>query len=429
MKLYRRLDRVVLALLLLAAFCALFYSPAAPTVNAAGETTAIVHAMIYTSPTEPPIKDGVVVIRGDKIAAVGAFGKVEIPSGSVLGDANGRVITAGFQNSHAHFEPNKWPDPEHQSSVQLEKKLTEMLTQYGVTTAVDLGSILQNTVAIRRRIEAGEVIGPRILTAGAPLYPPDGIPYYLRERLPADILKLFVQPDTPHAAVQAVSVNIDGGADVIKLFTGTWVERGKVKPMPVEIAKAAVAEAHRRGRMVFTHPSNLEGLQVALDAHVDVLAHAIQDLRGWDPTYLTRMKAANMALIPTLILFDGDEHIAEIEKEVFDYERAGGQILFGTDVGYQEDYSPEQEYVLMARAGLSPMQILASLTTAAAERFGEANRRGRIAPGMDADLVELNADPAVDAKNFAVVCATYRAGRPIFARPRALEAGSATVCK
>ena len=67
----------------------------------------------------------------------------------------------------------------------------------------------------------------------------------------------------------------------------------------------------------------------------------------------------------------------------------------------------------MARAGLTPMQILASLTTAPAERFGESSKRGRIAVGMDADLVVLDRDPAEDAANFSKVVETYRSGKPL----------------
>jgi imidazolonepropionase-like amidohydrolase len=411
------LGPVQVACVLAAAFWMIFTAPQTRMVEAADETLALVGAKIYASPTDAPIANGVVVVRAGKIAAVGTMGKMVIPPGAKTIDCKGRVLTAGFQNSHVHFEPGKWDDPSNQPAAELERQLKEMLGRYGVTTAVDTGSVLQNTLAIRKRVESGEVAGPRILTSGGPLYPPDGVPYYLRDRVPPEILKLFAQPATPEAAVKVVDYNLDGGADIIKLFTGSWVERGKVKPMAVDVASAAVAEAHRRKRLVFTHPSNVEGLKVALEAHVDVLAHAIEDLRGWDASYLTKMKAANMALIPTVMLFSGDDNIEDILKEVVDYQRMGGQILFGTDVGYLSDYSPAKEYELMARAGMTPMQILASLTTAPAERFGEANKRGRITVGMDADLVVLDADPAADAGNFTKVHYTLRQGRVIYSLP------------
>lgn len=377
-----------------------------------GVVLALVGAKIYFSPSDKPIPNGVIVVRNGKIVAVGPTGSVRIPANAAPLNCKGQFITAGFQNSHVHFTEPKWVEAEKQPSVKLEMQLFDMLIRYGFTTVVDTGSLLPNTLAIRKRIDSGEVRGPRILTAGGPLYPPDGIPYYLHD-LPPDILEMLAQPDTPAAAVSAVDDNLAGGADIIKLFTGSWIARGKVKPMPVDVATAAVEEAHKHNKLVFTHPSNVAGLQVALAAHVDVLAHSIEDMRGWDSSYLAKMKAAQMSLIPTLKLFGEDDEIQKILDEVGGYQRLGGQILFGTDVGFLTDYDPSREYELLARAGLSPMQILASLTTAPAERFGESNKRGRIAVGVDADLVVLESDPAQDARNFAKVCTVYRGGRAI----------------
>src|SRR5690349_15048997 len=81
------------------------------------------------------------------------------------------------------------------------------------------------------------------------------------------------------------------------------------------------------------------------------------------------------------------------------------------------DYDPIDEYVLMARAGLSWKQTLASLTTAPAERFGESARRGRVAVGMDADVVVFGNDPLDDVRNFASVRYTIRGGRVIYPVP------------
>ena len=385
-----------------------------PTAASAdAEVVAFVGAKIYTSPTDPPISIGTVVVRGEKIEAVGKTGTLSIPPEAKQIDCKGGVITAAFQNSHVHFAEQKWTDAAKQPAEKLTTQLSDMFARYGFTTVVDTGSLLPNTVAIRNRIASGEVTGPRILTAGVPLYPPDGIPYYLSD-LPPEIRKLLPQPTTPAAAIAAVDDDLAGGADIIKLFTGSWIARGKVKPMPVDVATAAAEEAHKHGKLVFTHPSNVAGLEVALAAHVDVLAHSIEDMRGWNNSYLTRMKAANMTLIPTLKLFGSDDDLPGILDEVGSYQRMGGQILFGTDVGYLPDYDPSNEYSLMSRAGLTPMQILASLTTAPAERFGESASRGRIAIGMPADLVVLSADPVTDATNFAKVRCTVRGGRILY---------------
>src|SRR5439155_3285687 len=158
---------------------------------------------------------------------------------------------------------------------KLNGQLSAMLVRYGFITAVDTGSLLTNTVALRRRIEADEVIGPRILTAGLPLYRPNGIPYYVKDGAPPDLLKLLPQPSTPAQAAGFVRQNLEGGADIVKLFTGSWISKDTVLPMPAEVATAAVNEAHQQGKTVFTHPSNVAGLEVALRAHVDVLAHVV----------------------------------------------------------------------------------------------------------------------------------------------------------
>jgi imidazolonepropionase-like amidohydrolase len=375
---------------------------------------ALVGAKVYPSPEAKPITNSVILIEGGKITFVGPQQEARLSPDTTVLNCRGMFVTAGFQNSHVHFTEPKWSNAAGLPAAQLTHQLQEMLTRYGFTTVVDTGSVVGNTVALRKRIEAGEVQGPRILTAGGPLYPKNGIPYYLSD-LPPEILQQLQQPATPEEGAADAARMLDAGANIIKLFTGSWVSRGKVLPMDPKIAAAAVEVAHRRGALVFTHPSNAAGLEVALTAHVDVLAHAIEDMRGWTPAYLERMKAAHMTLVPTLYLFSKDDDLASILKEVGDYSHMGGQILFGTDVGFLNHYDTTDEFKLMQRAGLGFPEILASLTTTPAERFKEEKTRGRVAMGMDADLVVLSADPATDVANFAQVRYTIRKGRVIYA--------------
>ncbi len=384
---------------------------------AGNKPLALIGARVYPSPDAAPIANGTVLVENGKIVYVGPATTASVPANATVLDCRGMVVTAGFQNSHVHFMEPKWDNAAALPASQLTQQLQAMLTRYGFTTVVDTGSVPQNTIALRSRIETGEVQGPRILTAGAPLYPKNGIPFYL-SNLPPEILRQLQQPATPKEAADDAGQMLDLGANIIKLFTGSWVARGTVLPMDPKIAAAAVAAAHRRGVLVFAHTSNAAGTDVALQAHVDVMAHAIEDLRGWNNKFLKRMKAAHTALIPTLYLFGGDgqmdaEHLPVL-KEVGDYSRMGGQILFGTDVGYLAQYDPVWEYKYMQRAGLDFSHILASLTTAPAERFREAKRRGRIAPGMDADLVVLGSDPAVEIASFTDVRYTIRRGTIIY---------------
>jgi imidazolonepropionase-like amidohydrolase len=224
---------------------------------------------------------------------------------------------------------------------------------------------------------------------------------------------MLPQPATPAAAAAAVRTQ-SSYAEVVKLFVGSWVTRDKVLPMPLPIATAAAREAHRAGKLVFAHPSNVAGLDVALGARVDVLAHALDDTRGLTNAHFAQMRRQNMGMIPTLTLFKGDP---DIVAEVGTYFKLGGQILFGTDVGFLSDVNPTPEYELMTRAGLRWQDILASLTSNPSSRFRESRQRGRVQPGMDGDVVVLGSDPAVDVRAFGNVRHTIRRGRLIFSSP------------
>jgi len=137
-----------------------------------------------------------------------------------------------------------------------------------------------------------------------------------------------------------------------------------------------------------------------------------------------------MALTPTLKLWPYElsrlglppavveRVLATGQAQVKAFADLGGQILFGTDVGYMTDYDPTDEYVYLQRAGLSSAQILAALTTAPAERFGVAARRGRLATGLEADIAVVEGDPERDVRALARVRYTLRGGRVIFERVR-----------
>src|SRR5262249_42328038 len=148
--------------------------------------------------------------------------------------------------------------------------------------------------------------------------------------------------------------------------------------------------------------------------------------RPWDRALPGMMRERGMSLVPTLKLFTYELGRAGLPPSVIEavlgnaeaqlraFAGLGGQVLFGTDVGYMADYDPTDEYVLMARAGLTFSQILAALTTAPASRFGAATRTGRIAPGLEADLVVVDGDPATDIRALGRVRMTLRRGQRIF---------------
>jgi imidazolonepropionase-like amidohydrolase len=390
-----------------------------PPLQLAKGTLAIEHAKIYISPDAPAIDDGTVLIHDGLIAAVGS--QIAIPADATRVPCDHCVVTAGFWNTHVHFTEPKWSMANWKSASTLNPQLADMFLSRGFTTVIDLGSNPADTFSIRRRIEKGELTGPYIYTAGTALYPPHGAPFYLRESMPWWMVKLLPQPETPQDAVRIVHRNLASGADVTKLFTGSWVARGHVLPMPLNIARAAVTESHLNGKLVFAHPSNLEGVEVAINSGVDVLAHAADDTRGVDAKLLSRAIGKNMAMIPTLKMFTTtvttDPHYMDpMRAEVQQFHQLGGTLLFGTDVGYMADYSTDGEFVELGRSSLDWKTVLAMLTTNPAARMGVSDSKGTVAPGRLADLTILDADPADDLKNFSRVHTVIRSGRVVWQR-------------
>ena len=251
------------------------------------------------------------------------------------------------------------------------------------------------------------------------MFPPNGIPYYIRDELPFWIRLLVPTPRSAAAARRFVEHNIRRGADLLKLFTGSYVARGRVRPMPEEIARAAAEVAHARRQLVFCHPSNLEGTRIAVRAGVDVLAHPPDATDGVDEALLREMVARGMSMLPTLKMFADTasrdpRYLEPIYEVVRRFHALGGQLLFGTDVGYMHDYAIDDEITALARAGIPPREILRMMTTSPAERFGVGDEVGSIALGQRADLAILSGDPLEDPMALARAHATVVGGRVLF---------------
>jgi imidazolonepropionase-like amidohydrolase len=395
--------------------------------STAAESVLISADKIYPAPDARPLLNGAVLLRNDRIASVAdERARIAVPEGTSTSECRG-VVVAGFQNSHVHFMGPGFADAATKPAAELEQAVESMLTRYGVTTAFDTGSDQPNTIAIRTRIEKGDLRGPRILTVGWPLYPPDGIPFYISD-LPKHILDQLHQPKDASEARADVRANLDGGADGAKIFMVTSPRQDVYRSLAPEVARAVVEATHARGKLVLAHPTNIAGIRTALQAGVDIVVHTtLGEAAPWDAALARQMVAGKMSVIPTFKLWHyelakggapahvSDRLVAATLEELRTFRVAGGQILFGTDVGYMSEFDPTDEYVLMSKAGLNAMDILASLTTAPAERWNESAQRGRVAPGMAADLVVLAADPADDVRNFAKVRCVFRAGKLIYA--------------
>jgi imidazolonepropionase-like amidohydrolase len=376
------------------------------------QNLAITRATVYAAPDAPVQRDVTVVIRHGVIAGVGEH--LRIPKNIETISCPGCVVLAGFWNAHVHFMEPKWNEAANQPADKLSRQMSEMLTHSGFTTVVDTGSDRENTIALRRRVESGEVLGPHIFTAGFPIFPAHALPYYLAE-LPAKLKAKMAQPETAAEAAAIVDKNRAAGCDIVKLFTGSIVSPDHITPMKVAIARAAADEAHRHGQLVFSHSSNLEGTKVAIDARVDVLAHTPEVTSGIDKAMLQRMIAQHMTIIPTLKLFSRDDNIPSIRGLDYQFHQLGGRLVYGTDTGFLPDYDQSEEFRQLMQAGFSFREVLAMLTTAPADLFHLSQREGRVMAGMKGDLTILSEDPASgNPAAFTRVRYTIRGGNVIW---------------
>jgi imidazolonepropionase-like amidohydrolase len=379
----------------------------------------ITHATVYSSPDTPVRTHVTIVIRDGVIAAIGE--DLRIAKGIQTISCQGCVVLAGFWNAHVHFMEPKWNDAAHQPADKLGRQISEMLTHSGFTTVVDTGSDVENTIALRRRVENGEVLGPRILTAGIPIFPAHALPYYLLE-LPADLKAKMGQPETAADAIALVDKNRTAGADLVKLFTGSIVSPNHIIPMLLAIARAAADEGHKYRQLVFAHSSNLAGTKVAIDAGVDVLAHTPEATEGIDAAMLRRMIAQHMTIIPTLKLFSGDDGIARIRELDYRFHQLGGKLVYGTDTGFLRDYDQSEEFRQLMEAGFGFREVLAMLTTDPAELFHLSQREGKVMPGMRGDLTILSEDPASGRlEAFTKIRYTIRGGKVIWRAHQTIE--------
>jgi imidazolonepropionase-like amidohydrolase len=380
---------------------------------------ALVGGTIYVSPTVEPLADGVVLIRDGSVAAVGSREQVRIPPVPSL-DCAGRTITAGFWNSHVHFFERKWGNAAAIPASELGRQLRDTFTRYGFTSVFDLSSQWENTRALRDRIESGEVAGPRIRSTGEGMLP-------VNPGLPPDAVLNFMGvmqmplPEIADAEQASATArqHLDKGVDAIKLFASAPSKA----TIPANAMLAAVTEAHRLGKPAFVHPNTADDLLAAIRAGVDIVGHTTPRSGPWDETVLAAMLEHRVALTPTLTLWKyflrhdrlsvQEQVVQTAVGQLRAWVAAGGDVLFGTDLGAVEP-DPAEEYALMAEAGMTFPQILASLTTAPAERFEGSSQLGRIAVGLPADLVVLEGSPATNMRALSAARYTLRNGRILY---------------
>jgi imidazolonepropionase-like amidohydrolase len=391
----------------------------------AGATGAWARTVVVTADRLVDVQAGktvehpVVVIRDERIAAVGVQGETPIPADAERIDLPGQTLLPGLIDMHVHltseptfggynslqFTDNFW--------VVLGTRHAKDTLEAGFTTVRNVGSQHYDDVALRQAIDAGFIPGPRIVTATYAMGATGGhcdstfFPPSMDQRAPILI-------DSPDDARKAVRTVHKYGAQVIKICaTGGVFSHGDTpgaQQLTLEEMKAVVDEAHMAGLKVAAHAHGASGIHDAILAGVDTIEHA--SLADDEDIRLAKAKGAyfSMDIYNTDytqsegrkngVLEDNlrkDREIGEIQRENFRKAvKAGVKMIFGTDAGVYPHGTNARQFAVMVRYGMTPMQAIQSATVTAAEALGRSADVGAVAPGRYGDLVAVKGDPLTD---------------------------------
>lgn len=395
---------------------------------------ALVGGMLVTGCEVPPVHHAAILIEGNKILQAGPASEVNIPPDATVIDTSGRTMMPGLIDLHAHLmilghgEYSRWfPWISEHGIEQVMEISAKQLLNAGITSAVDLGAPLKESLSVRDRIKRGEIPGPRMSMSGPWVtrslggYPP----------VPAFQIKI----DTPAEAAKATEELANAGVDVIKAYVGLTPEH----------YKAIADTAHKHNLKVHAHVYSPENVRDALNAGIDVLTHVgSAGTPPYDPELVRAIVEKGRPVVPTAAhrvwivpaTVDFPERLQDpqlkrdfppdIYKEVQDslknwwtlsyFATTDRQIFFGdksiqqwidsgavigmgTDSGTPMNFHTEalwREMKVFVDHGMSPMRTISAATRVNARILGKANELGTIEPGKLADIIVVKGNPLFD---------------------------------
>lgn len=375
-----------------------------------------------------------------------SIGQQDQPSNARVIDLAGKTIMPLITNVHGHLGMSKGTTVGSQNFTrdQILKELRRY-ESYGVGNVVSMGTDKELIFSIRDESRSGKIGGATVFTAGFGFRPPLG-----SRPQETGMEKLF-RPSTAAEAVENIQSLAAFKPDVVKM----WIDAEKIKP---EVYRAIISESHKHGIRVAAHLFYLEDAHDLIDSGVDIFAHSIRD-KEVDDALIKKMKEKEIIYIPTLTrdayeFFYGTTQPwindpffgASLEPGVFEmvtsetyrnnvvngpryqsnkdaYDMAlrnlkklfdaGVLVALGTDSGAfpprAQGFSEHLEMELMVTAGLTPLQAITVATRNAAKAMRLADQ-GILSPGMRADFMVLNSNPADNIRATREIHSVWKKG-------------------
>lgn len=383
----------------------------------AADSVYIKTGRLIVDATKPPIAGGAVLITDGIVTAAGS--NVTAPAGARQIDLSAYTVMPSLLDAHIHLGtvgPNSpYPLPPGEGALRAAPGMKYAL-ESGVAAVRVVGCADFLDVALRNAIDDGVIPGPHILASGHALsvYAGHGDHFMFPYTMPMpDVynpLNGFVT--SPDDAEKAVQLQIKYGARAIKLLAsggvGSPLDLPSQQNLTFEEMQVAVREAHMRHATVAAHAENLTSIMDAMRAGVDSIEHG-SDLNQEAVDY---MKSHNVKFTPTVAVVDtflearpnaldvSKKKVLVLAKTHFpSFQLALKNGVFmeaGSDMGYKPgSQTVFDEVIIEVKYGMTPQQALETATTHAAALMG-MNQLGRIAPGMEGDLVAIDGDPLSD---------------------------------
>jgi imidazolonepropionase-like amidohydrolase len=381
-----------------------------------------------------PIRDGVVLIEGDRVVAAGS--KLTIPPNAEVIDLASMTLLPGLIDCHTHITGG---DPrDYYEKIFRRSPIDEAIDAHvyarrtleaGFTTVRNVGAGEFVDVALRKAIDAGVVVGPRMQVATLAIGATGGHADLTGFSPYLEFKEFSSVADGVDEIRKAVRLRVKNGADLIKVIATAGVlseEASAGAPQYIQQElDAVVQEASMWEKRVAAHAHGTEGIKRAIRAGVASIEHgSLLDDEG-----IRLMKERGTYLVADIYnddyilaeyarlkypekIIEKERQIGQLQRENFARAvRAGVKIAFGTDAGVYPHGWNAKQFAHMIRWGLTPMQAIQAATVNAADLLGWSDRVGRIAPGLYADLIAVDGDPLQDISSRERVRFVMKGGR------------------